>query len=221
MLNNINKTWKEALSVEFEQKYFKQLLLETKTDYLLDHTIHPPAALVFNVFETCSLNKVRVVILGQDPYHGPGQAMGLAFSVPEDVKIPPSLLNIFKEIENDIGTNLPTSGDLTRWAEQGVFLLNTTLTVATGQPGSHQNRGWEKFTDSVIEKINTKREDVVFMLWGAHAGKKSELIDQTKHLVLKAPHPSPLSAYRGFFGCKHFSQCNEYLTKKNQEQINW
>lgn len=218
----IEKSWKTQLADEFEKDYFKQLTAEVRADYLLaEPPIYPPAPLVFNAFNLTPFEEVRVVILGQDPYHGPGQAMGLSFSVPSKIPLPPSLQNIYKEIADDIGTPIATSGDLSRWAAQGVLLLNATLTVAHKQAGSHQGRGWERFTDQVIKKISEEREHVVFMLWGAFAGAKADLIDESKHLVLKAPHPSPLSAHRGFFGCKHFSQANQYLQAHNREPISW
>lgn len=218
----IEESWKTALAEEFTKPYFAQLTAEVRADYLLaDPPIYPPAPLVFNAFNLTSFDQVRVVILGQDPYHGPGQAMGLSFSVPDGVRVPPSLQNIYKEIADDIDTPIPQSGNLIHWAEQGVLLLNATLTVEAHNASSHQGRGWEQFTDAVIEKISAEREHVVFLLWGAYAGKKSDLIDGTKHLVLTAPHPSPLSAHRGFFGCKHFSQCNEYLENNGLEQIEW
>lgn len=222
----IEPSWKTALSGEFQQDYFQQLSAEVRADYLLnDPPIYPEAPLVFNAFARTPFTAVRVVILGQDPYHGPGQAMGLSFSVPDGVTIPPSLRNIYKEIVGDLGdqANLSaqTSGDLTRWTDQGVLLLNATLTVAHQSPGSHQGRGWETFTDAVIKKISDDREHVVFLLWGAYAGKKSVLIDGKKHLILKAPHPSPLSAHRGFFGCKHFSQTNQYLKTNDSTPIEW
>lgn len=218
----INSSWKTALKTEFESEYFAALASEVRKAYLAGQPpIYPPARLVFNAFDITPLDTVRVVILGQDPYHGPGQAMGLSFSVPEGARIPPSLQNIYKEIRNDLGKAIPTNGNLTRWAEQGVLLLNATLTVQAHQAGSHQGKGWEQFTDAVIKKISDKREHVVFLLWGSYAGAKSSLIDESKHLILKAPHPSPLSAHRGFFGCKHFSQTNTYLKKHTISEIDW
>lgn len=222
----IEESWKTVLDEELQKDYVTQLIAEVRADYLIgDPPIYPPAPLLFNAFNLTSFNQVKVVILGQDPYHGPGQAMGLSFSVPEGVKIPPSLQNIYKEIASDLGdtANLQaqTNGNLTRWAKQGVLLLNASLTVAQNQPGSHQGRGWETFTDTVITKISHDHDHIVFMLWGAFAGKKAELIDGKKHLILTAPHPSPLSAHRGFLGCKHFSQCNEYLHAHHKSQINW
>tara|TARA_B100000508_G_scaffold44232_1_gene34527 strand:- start:3280 stop:3948 length:669 start_codon:yes stop_codon:yes gene_type:complete len=218
----IEPSWKTALKSEFEKDYFKNLSIEVRADYLLgEPPIYPPAKLVFNAFELCSLDEVKVVILGQDPYHGPGQAMGLSFSVPDGVRIPPSLQNIYKEINNDIGSEIPTSGNLEHWAKQGVLLLNATLTVEQANAGSHQGRGWETFTDTVIETISNKRQHVVFLLWGAYAGAKSSLIDESKHLILKASHPSPLSAHRGFLGCKHFSKTNQYLKENGLPEITW
>lgn len=218
----IDNTWKTVLSDEFEKEYFQKLSAEVKADYLLhEPPIYPPAPLVFNAFNLCPLTQVKVVILGQDPYHGPNQAMGLAFSVPEAATTPPSLKNIYKEIEADIGSVTDISGDLTHWTKQGVLLLNATLTVAHKQPGSHQGRGWEQFTDRVIETISKEKEHVVFLLWGKYAQAKEDLIDTNKHLVLKAPHPSPFSAHSGFFGCQHFSQTNEYLKQHNQQPIKW
>lgn len=218
----IESSWKTVLADEFEKDYFKQLSAEVRADYLLsDPPIYPPAPLVFNAFNLTPFNQVKVVILGQDPYHGPGQAMGLSFSVPDGVHVPPSLQNIYKEIAEDLNQDPPTSGDLTHWAEQGVLLLNVTLTVAAHQAGSHQGRGWEQFTDAVIKTVSNEREHVVFLLWGAYARKKAELIDSNKHLILTAPHPSPLSAHRGFLGCKHFSQCNAYLQEHGLKKIVW
>ncbi|TFV94627.1 uracil-DNA glycosylase [Algoriphagus kandeliae] len=216
----IEESWGAVLSEVFDKQYFKDLVAFVKSEYKTQ-TIYPPGKLIFNAFDQCPLDQVKVVILGQDPYHGPGQAHGLSFSVRPGVPFPPSLLNIFKEIKSDLGIDMPPNGDLTRWAKQGVFLLNATLTVRNGQAGSHQKRGWEEFTDSVIHTISEKRSHVVFLLWGAYAGKKAELIDEKKHLILKAPHPSPLSAHRGFFGCKHFSKANAYLESKDIEPIKW
>lgn len=216
----IEESWRTALHEIFDKKYFKDLVTFVKSEYATQ-TVYPPGKYIFNAFDQCPLDQVKVVILGQDPYHGPGQAHGLSFSVRPGVPFPPSLLNIFKEIKSDLGIDMPPNGDLTRWAKQGVFLLNATLTVRAGQAGSHQKHGWEEFTDSVIHTISEKRSHVVFLLWGAYAGKKAELIDQQKHLILKAPHPSPLSAHRGFLGCKHFSKANEYLQSKGIEPIKW
>ncbi len=216
----IEDNWKSALSEVFEKGFFNQLADFVKEEYS-SCQIFPPGKEIFNAFWHCPLPKVKVVILGQDPYHGPGQAHGLSFSVKPGIPFPPSLLNIFKELKRDLGLELPPNGDLTRWADQGVFLLNATLTVRAHQAGSHQGKGWEEFTDEVIKIISNKREHVIFLLWGAYAQKKAGLIDARKHLILKAPHPSPLSAHRGFLGCGHFSQTNEYLIQTGQEPIRW
>lgn len=216
----IEKSWKEVLQTEFDKPYFENLVGFVKQEYA-SHTIFPPAGQIFNAFNTCPFNNVKVVILGQDPYHGPRQAHGLCFSVNDGIQFPPSLQNIFKEINSDLGIPMPKSGNLTRWAEQGVLLLNATLTVRASQAGSHQGRGWEEFTDAVIKIISEKAENVVFILWGSYAIKKKALIDASKHCILTAPHPSPLSSYRGFFGCKHFSQTNTYLASKGKRTIEW
>lgn len=216
----IDPSWKIALNQVFGQRFFESLFAFVKDEYATTKVFPPPKE-IFNAFNHCPINSVKVVILGQDPYHGPGQAHGLAFSVRPGVPFPPSLSNIFKEIESDLGKPLPLNGDLTRWADQGVFLLNATLTVRAHQAGSHQKKGWEEFTDEVIRAISDQREHVVFFLWGAYAQKKSILIDASKHLLLKAPHPSPLSSYRGFFGCKHFSTANEYLIANGITPIDW
>lgn len=216
----IEKSWKEVLQTEFDKPYFENLVGFVKQEYA-SHTIFPPAGQIFNAFNTCPFNNVKVVILGQDPYHGPRQAHGLCFSVNDGIQFPPSLQNIFKEINSDLGIPMPKSGNLTRWAEQGVLLLNATLTVRASQAGSHQGRGWEEFTDAVIKIISEKAENVVFILWGSYAIKKKALIDASKHCILTAPHPSPLSSYRGFFGCKHFSQTNTYLASKGKTPIEW
>lgn len=216
----IEDSWEKVLSDVFEQDFFQRLVSFVKDEYQT-HQVFPPGKEIFNAFQYCPLDSVKVVILGQDPYHGPSQAHGLSFSVKPGVPFPPSLLNILKEIKSDIGSDMPPNGDLTRWADQGVFLLNATLTVRANQAGSHQNKGWETFTDEVIKAINTHRENVVFMLWGAYAQKKADLIDSKKHLILKAPHPSPLSAHRGFLGCRHFSQANLFFKEKNLESIKW
>lgn len=216
----IEKGWKELLGDEFEKEYFVRL-----TEFVLEEyrtqQIFPPAAQIFNAFDFCPLADTRVVILGQDPYHDFGQAHGLCFSVNDGVPMPPSLVNIFKEIGTDIGSPMPASGNLERWARQGVLLLNATLTVRAHQAASHQNRGWETFTDEVIRRLAAAKEHLVFMLWGAYAGRKSALIDASRHLVLTTAHPSPLSAYRGFFGCRHFSQANRYLTEHGSRPIEW
>ncbi len=216
----IDSSWKEKLNDEFEKEYFIRLADFVKQEYR-SSTVYPPGSLIFNAFNLCPLNKLKAVIIGQDPYHGPGQAHGLCFSVREGINFPPSLINIFKEIEMDIGLARPVSGNLERWAAQGVLLLNATLTVRAHQAGSHQRKGWEEFTDRVISVINSEKENVVFFLWGAYAQKKGESIDRSKHLVLESVHPSPLSASRGFFGNRHFSRCNEYLEAHGIEPINW
>lgn len=216
----IASTWKSLLSDEFQEPYFHQLTTFLRDEYK-SQTIYPRGPDIFKAFDRCDFDGIKVVIIGQDPYHGPGQANGLCFSVSEGVRIPPSLINIFKEIRNDLGKPIPPSGNLERWAEQGVLLLNATLTVKAHTPGSHQNRGWERFTDAVIRKISEEREGVVFLLWGAYAQKKGEIIDRNKHLVLMSAHPSPFSADRGFFGCKHFSKANAYLKSKGKKEIEW
>lgn len=216
----IAQTWKERLSSEFEKPYFQSLIEFVKTEYQ-SSTIFPPGKEIFRAFDCCAFDNTKVVIIGQDPYHGPAQANGLCFSVRDGVRMPPSLVNIFKEIKKDLGKEIPTSGDLGRWADQGVLLLNATLTVKAGTPGSHQNKGWETFTDAVIKKISDEKENVVFLLWGAYAQKKGEIIDRSKHYVLMSAHPSPFSADRGFFGCKHFSKANQYLKSKGLDEINW
>jgi uracil-DNA glycosylase len=216
----LEDSWKEALAREFAQAYFANLTKFVKNEYS-NKTVYPAPKNIFSSFFACPFNQVKVVILGQDPYHGEEQANGLCFAVPEGVDIPPSLKNIFKEIESDLGVKPIQSGDLTRWAKQGVLLLNATLTVRADSAGSHQNKGWEQFTDSVIKTLSEKREGVVFLLWGNYARKKGTQIDREKHLVLESAHPSPLSAYAGFFGNKHFSKTNEYLKNKNQKTIDW
>ena len=216
----IEQSWKEQLEEEFEKPYFKLLTDFVKSEYA-NHTVYPPAKLVFNAFEQCPFGNVKVVILGQDPYHGPGQAHGLCFSVNDGIDFPPSLRNIFKEIHADTGAPVPTSGNLERWASQGVLLLNATLTVRAHEAGSHQKKGWEKFTDAVIHLVADKLENVVFILWGNYAISKGEFIDPQKHLILKSVHPSPLSASRGFFGNKQFSTTNQYLTEHGKVPIQW
>lgn len=217
----IENGWKEVLKDEFEKEYFRKLAAFVKAEYSGQIPIYPPAKLIFNAFDHCPFDKVKVVILGQDPYHGAGQANGLCFSVNKGIHFPPSLLNIFKEIEQDTGTAVPQDGDLTRWSDQGVLLLNATLTVRASQAGSHQKRGWEEFTDAAIRQLSTMRENIVFILWGSYAQKKGAFIDRNRHLVLTSPHPSPLSAYQGFFGNHHFSRANEYLKEHGQEPIIW
>lgn len=215
----IEPTWKAQLADEFEKEYFGKLTDFIRFEYQTK-AVFPLPKLIFNAFEHTPFDKVKVVILGQDPYHNIGQAHGLSFSVNDGVRTPPSLVNIFKEIEDDLGTPVPNSGNLTRWADQGILLLNATLTVEAHKAGSHQNKGWEMFTDAAIQKLNDNREHIVFLLWGAYAQKKADFIDTNKHLVLKAPHPSPL-ARGGFFGNKHFSQTNNYLISKGIEPIVW
>lgn len=208
------------LQSEFDAPYFKELTDYVRHEYQTQ-TVFPPAGLIFNAFDKCPPENVKVVIIGQDPYHGEGQAMGLSFSVPEGVRIPASLVNIYKEIEQETGVRHGDSGDLTHWAEQGVLLLNATLTVRAHMAGSHQGHGWERFTDSVISRISQNLNGVVFLLWGSYAIHKAQMIDQTRHLVLTSVHPSPLSAYRGFFGCGHFKRANEYLAQTGRSPIEW
>ena len=217
----IEASWKEALKQEFSTDYFQQIPEHIKTEKLQGKVIYPPGSVIFNAFNTTPLEKVKVVILGQDPYHGKGQAHGLCFSVQNGVPPPPSLLNIFKELQDDIGITIPDHGNLTKWAEQGVFLLNASLTVRAGEPMSHSKIGWATFTDAVIKTISSKKKNVVFLLWGKFAQEKRVLIDESKHCILRSVHPSPLSAYGGFFGCKHFSKTNEYLTSKGIDPIDW
>lgn len=217
----IEESWKSALKPEFAKTYFQNIVTFLKTERMANRTIYPPGSLIFNAFNTTPFENVKVVILGQDPYHGAGQAHGLCFSVSNGVPPPPSLVNIFKELSSDVGVPIPDHGNLTKWAEQGVLLLNASLTVRAAEPMSHSQIGWAEFTDNVIKKISEEKEHVVFILWGKFAGAKQVLIDETKHLVLKAAHPSPLSAYAGFFGCRHFSKANEYLMKNGRDPINW
>ena len=217
---NIEKSWKKQLKNEFDKPYFKQLTDFVKQEYA-SKTIYPPGKYIFNAFDLCPFDAVKVVIIGQDPYHGPGQAHGLCFSVQDGVPFPPSLRNIFKEINQDLGTEIPQSGNLERWAKQGVFMLNATLTVQAGNAGSHQKKGWETFTHEVIRILATKKKNLVYLLWGAFAQKKAELINPNENLVLKSVHPSPLSASRGFFGNHHFSATNKYLKKHQLTAINW
>lgn len=217
----LEESWKKRLSEEFHSPYFKKL-----KDFLLEEKkrgeiVFPSGTKIFSAFDHTPFDKVKVVILGQDPYHGPGQAHGLSFSVPPGIGIPPSLLNMFKELKNDLGIPRPSTGNLEKWADQGVLLLNATLTVRANQPGSHQNQGWELFTDAVIREISASRTGVIFILWGKYAQAKEVLIDTTKHYILKSPHPSPFSADRGFFGCKHFSKTNEILASEGQKEIDW
>ncbi len=216
----LEPTWKAALSPIFQSNSFLKLAEFVKQEYQ-QHQVFPPGKQIFSAFWQCPLPSVKVVILGQDPYHGEGQANGLAFSVAPGLPFPPSLLNIFKELKADLGIPMPPNGDLSRWAAQGVFLLNATLTVRANLAGSHQNQGWESVTDAVIQTISRERAGVVFLLWGAYAHKKEVLIDSKKHFILKAPHPSPLAAHRGFWGCKHFSKTNNYLEATGQTPITW
>lgn len=217
----IEESWKSRLKCEFEKPYFESLITFVKAAYK-STTCYPPGALIFNAFDKCPFDKTRVVILGQDPYHGPRQANGLSFSVNDGVTFPPSLINIFKELNDDLGVPFPKSGNLERWAEQGVLLLNSTLTVQAASAGSHQNKGWEQFTDAVIQCINDEKEGVVFMLWGKYAQDKGKIIDIKKHFVLKSKHPSPMSAnFGGWFGNKHFSQANNYLKSRGVAEIEW
>ena len=216
----IEQSWKEVLQPEFDKPYFRILTDFVRKEYH-EGPVFPPGNLIFNAFNLCPFDKVKVVLLGQDPYHGPGQAHGLCFSVNDGVDFPPSLVNIFKEIKEDLGHEMPATGNLTRWAEQGVLLLNATLTVRAHQAGSHQNKGWEEFTDAAIRALAENKEHLVFMLWGRYAQLKGAFIDRKKHLVLTSAHPSPLSAYKGFFGNKHFSKTNEYLMAHGETPINW
>jgi uracil-DNA glycosylase len=216
----IDSSWKLRLANEFNAPYFEQLTNFVRDAYT-HHQIFPPAKLIFNAFDLCPFDQVKVVIIGQDPYHGLGQAHGLSFSVNEDIPLPPSLKNIYQEIRSDLGIQPLPHGNLERWAKQGVLLLNATLTVQANLAGSHQKKGWETFTDSAIKAVANEKEHVVFLLWGNYAQQKAQYIDTTKHLILTAVHPSPLSAHRGFFGCKHFSQANQYLKEHGLEPINW
>ncbi len=217
----IEESWKEVLKDEFNKSYFQQITAHLKTERATGATIYPPGSQIFNAFNSTPFDNVNVVLLGQDPYHGPGQAMGLSFSVPDGVKPPPSLDNIFKELHNDIGMPIPKTGNLSSWAAQGVFLLNAILTVRAKEPASHQKIGWQEFTNKVIQVISDKKDGVVFLLWGKFAQDKQVLIDETKHFVLKAAHPSPFSADKGFFGCRHFSKTNELLAKQSKPVIDW
>ena len=216
----IDSSWKEHLQTEFDKPYFKTLTDFVRQEYG-SATVYPPGKLIFNAFDLCPFDKVKVVIIGQDPYHEPGQAHGLCFSVNDGIPFPPSLRNIFKEISDDLGKPIPVSGDLSRWARQGVLLLNATLTVRAGLAGSHQGRGWEEFTDAVIRELNAGRDGLVFILWGSYAKKKGAMIDRSRHLVLSSAHPSPLSAYSGFFGNHHFSLTNKWLEEHGETPIEW
>lgn len=216
----IDASWKELLTGEFEKDYFIHLTQFVRNEYK-SKKIYPPGKLIFNAFDQCPFDKLKVVILGQDPYHGPGQAHGLCFSVNDSISFPPSLKNIFKELNSDVGKAIPGTGNLIDWSKQGVLLLNATLTVRAHQAGSHQKKGWEEFTDAVIQKINAHTENIVFLLWGNYAISKKQFVSSEKHLVLTSPHPSPFSADRGFFGNKHFSKTNDFLASKGIEPINW
>ena len=216
----IEASWKTTLQDQFEQPYFQALAAFLKNEKAAGKTIYPPGSLIFNAFNTTPFPEVKVVILGQDPYHNPGEAMGLCFSVPKGVRVPPSLKNIYKELESDVGASIPNHGDLTSWAQQGVFLLNAMLTVERNRPGSHQKIGWQDFTDAVIRKLSDGREHIVFMLWGGFARKKKELIDGSKHLILEAAHPSPLAG-GAFFGSQHFSKANAYLQEHGMGKVEW
>jgi uracil-DNA glycosylase len=217
----IEDSWHQVLNPEFDKPYFKNLIDFVRQEYRQE-TCYPPAKLIFNAFDSCPFDKVKIVILGQDPYHGPNQAQGLCFSVNDGVPFPPSLNNIFKELKDDLGKPIPNSGNLQSWANQGVLLLNATLTVRAAQAGSHQKKGWETFTDAVIDKLNQENEGLIFILWGNYAQNKGKYIETKKHLVLKAKHPSPLAAnFGGWFGQHHFSQCNAYLKNLGKEEINW
>lgn len=216
----IEDSWKQVLQSEFDKPYFDILTSFVRREYATKQCF-PPGNLIFNAFNSCPFDRVRVVIIGQDPYHDVGQAHGLCFSVNEGIAIPPSLENIYKELHRDLGLPIPTSGNLQHWADQGVLLLNATLTVEAHHPGSHQNKGWEELTDAAIQALNTQRDHIVYMLWGSYAQRKGQFIDRRKNLVLTAPHPSPLSAYRGFIGCGHFSAANDYLIKHGQSPITW
>lgn len=217
----IEASWKEQLKDEFDKPYFAKIVAFLKEEKKLGKVIYPPGKLIFNAFECTPFSKVKVVVIGQDPYHNPGQAHGLSFSVPDGVQPPPSLLNIFKEINNDLGVNITHTGNLEKWARQGVLLLNASLTVEANKPMSHSQVGWHLFTDEVIKRISANKDHVVFMLWGRFAQNKEILIDTSKHQVLKAAHPSPLSAYNGFYGCAHFSKANNWLREMGEQPIDW
>jgi uracil-DNA glycosylase len=217
----IEESWKEVLKDEFEKTYFQHIVTFLKAEKASGKVLYPPGPLIFNSFKQTPFSKIKVVIIGQDPYHNTGQAHGLSFSVPDGIPKPPSLLNIFKELKNDLGIEISENGNLEKWASQGVLLLNASLTVRQNEPGSHAQIGWLQFTDEVIKKISTEKEGIIFLLWGKFAQEKQSLIDETKHVVLKAAHPSPFSASNGFFGCKHFSKTNEILMKQQKNPIDW
>lgn len=216
----IAEDWKPLLASEFQKEYFRELAEFVKSEYQ-NHTVYPPGKQIFAAFEYCHWEDLKVVIIGQDPYHGAGQANGLCFSVKDGVRTPPSLQSIFKELKTDVGKDIPNSGNLEHWAKQGILMLNATLTVRANTAGSHQNKGWETFTDAVIQKISDEKEGLVFLLWGAYAQRKGQVIDKTKHLVLESAHPSPFAAHRGFFGNKHFSKTNAYLENRGEKMIAW
>jgi len=218
---NIEASWKAVLKSEFNKPYFQQIVLHIKTEKSQGKIIYPPGSLIFNAFNKTPFDKVKVVILGQDPYHGAGQGHGLCFSVPDGVPPPPSLVNIFKELQEDTGVGIPRHGNLSHWAGQGVFLLNASLTVRAGEPMSHAKTGWSQFTDTVIKTISDQKKNVVFLLWGKFAQEKKILIDESRHLILKAAHPSPLSAHAGFLGCRHFSKTNAFLMSKGMDPVDW
>jgi uracil-DNA glycosylase len=220
LYKDLDKSWTKILKPEFNADYYQNLLEFVKQERKKT-TVYPKITDIFRAFKTTPFESIKVVIIGQDPYHGEGQAHGLSFSVEDGIKLPPSLKNIFKELHADVGCTIPENGNLYKWAEQGVLLLNSVLTVEKSKPGSHRNQGWETFTDNIIKKISEKRSNIVFLLWGNYAIEKENLIDSQKHCILKAPHPSPFSAYQGFFGCKHFSKTNEYLEKGGMNEINW
>jgi len=217
----IEESWKKELKEEFEKTYFQHIITFLRAEKASGKIIYPPGPLIFNAFKQTPFDKVKVVLLGQDPYHNKGQAHGLSFSVPDGIPKPPSLVNIFKELKNDLGIEIPPNGNLEKWAVQGVLLLNASLTVRKNEPGSHARTGWLQFTDDVIKKISEEKEGIIFLLWGKFAQEKQSLIDETKHFVLKAAHPSPYSANNGFFGCKHFSKTNELLMKQHKTPIDW
>jgi len=217
----IEESWKEVLKDEFEKTYFQHIVTFLKAEKASGKVLYPPGPLIFNSFKQTPFSKIKVVIIGQDPYHNTGQAHGLSFSVPDGIPKPPSLLNIFKELKNDLGIEISENGNLEKWASQGVLLLNASLTVRQNEPGSHAQIGWLQFTDEVIKKISTEKEGIIFLLWGKFAQEKQSLIDEAKHFVLKAAHPSPFSASNGFFGCKHFSKTNEILMKQQKNPIDW
>ena len=217
----IDNDWLPAIGAEFKKPYYRELYSFVRNEYTTQ-VVYPPSDEIFTALHLTPLKNVRVVILGQDPYHNAGQAMGLCFSVKPEVKdLPPSLINIFRELHDDVGCHMPANGDLSGWARQGVLLLNTVLTVRAHKPASHQGRGWEQFTDAIIRAVNSEDRPIVYMLWGSPAQSKAEMLTNPRHLVLKAPHPSPLSAYRGFFGCRHFSKCNEFLVAHGEQPIDW